>query len=240
MGSDIISIAVCDDDLSCHHKMASFCDIFFKEKSVDYEFHSYYSGEEILEEHEKNIDLLFLDIEMGEVDGIEAMKRIESMPNIHRIIFISSHLELIGDAFGYKPIGFIVKPIDQNIILKKLDDLYHRIKKDSVIEFNDSESIRVYRKSDVVFIKADSNYVTVVTQNDEKILSCTLKKCEEQINGLPFLRVHKSYIVNLCYVKKISAGNVFLKSGITIPVGRSYSEMVKKEYQKYLIEELNS
>ncbi|MCR5213517.1 MAG: LytTR family DNA-binding domain-containing protein [Eubacterium sp.] len=240
MDSELISIAVCDDDHSYHELIESYCNDFFQEIGVEYEFTSYYSGEDILNENEKDIDLLFLDIEMGGINGIETMKRIESMPNIHRIIFISCHVELIEDAFGYKPIGFMVKPLDKDKIYKKLGELYNKMLSDSFIEFSDMDSNNLFRKSDIIYIKAVSNYIILITNKEERTITCTLKKCAEQVNGNPFVRIHKSYIINLGYVKKISSTQVFLKNDTVFPIGRSYLATLKKEYQRYLIEELNS
>ena len=240
--SDLISIkiAICDDDPKWHQEISSFCSAFFENKSANYELFSYYSGEEIINEKDKNIDLLFLDIEMGELDGLAAMKQIENMPNIHRIIFVSSHPELMMDAFGYKTIGFVPKPFEKVVIEKKLDELYYKILDDKIINFSDFNGNVIFHKSDIVYIEAHSNYITIYTKDDEKVIACTLKKCETLLGGLPFIRIHKSYVVNLNHVKDITNGSVGLINGMNLTIGRIYKDKVKAEYQKYLIKELHS
>ncbi|SEF95001.1 two component transcriptional regulator, LytTR family [Eubacterium ruminantium] len=233
-----INIAVCDDDILSHRDVFSFCDAYFSDKNVTYNLYSYYSGEDILSEREKRIDLLFLDIEMDGVDGIEVMKQIEEIPSFHRIIFISSHTEMMKCAFGYKTIGFLGKPIDQKEIFKKLDGLYKKIVDDSVVRFSETGKELLYRRSDIIYIEADSNYINIYSEEGVKTIACTLKTCEEMINGLPFLRIHKSYIVNLDYVKDIRTDSVYLKNGIKIAIGRSYRDLIRTEYQRYLIKEL--
>lgn len=235
-----INIAICDDDSKWHREVAAFCTEFFDEKGADYNISSYYSGEELLKETEKYIDILFLDVEMDGMDGLAVKDKINNMPNFYKIIFVTSHQEIMQRAFGYKTVGFLTKPFRRNEINNILEELYSKIVSDSIIEFSDSNGSVYYYKSDIIYVMADSNYITVFSEKDEKVISCTLKKCETILQGLPFLRIHKSYIVNLDHVKDISNGSVNLINGMTITIGRSYRERVKSEYQKYLIRELHA
>ena len=174
------------------------------------------------------------------MDGLAVKDKINNMPNFYKIIFVTSHQEIMQRAFGYKTVGFLTKPFRRNEINNILEELYSKIVSDSIIEFSDSNGSVYYYKSDIIYVMADSNYITVFSEKDEKVISCTLKKCETILQGLPFLRIHKSYIVNLDHVKDISNGSVNLINGMTITIGRSYRERVKSEYQKYLIRELHA
>lgn len=87
------NIAICDDVKMWHQEIADSCKSFFIDKKVDLNFYSYYSGEEIVKEHSREIDVLFLDIEMGKISGLDAMAQIEKMANIKTIIFVTSHPE---------------------------------------------------------------------------------------------------------------------------------------------------
>ncbi|MBR6403054.1 MAG: response regulator transcription factor [Eubacterium sp.] len=234
------NIAICDDDALWHKEIGAVCSDFFDAKRADYEIFHYYSGEEIIKEKENNIDILFLDIEMGKMDGLAAMKEIEQMPNIHKIIFVSSHPEVVMNAFGYKTIGFVPKPFAKVDIDTKLEKYYEKRMADSVINFTDYKGAVVIRKSDIIYIKADSNYIIIYTETGERIISCTLKECEGLLKGMPFLRIHKSFIVNLDHVKNLTGSSVCFENGETLTIGRSYKDEVRSEYQRYLLKELRT
>ena len=107
------------------------------------------------------------------------------------------------------------------------------------MEFTDYNGVVYFRKSDIVLIKSDSNYATIITESDGKVVTCTLKECEKKLNGLPFLRIHRSYIVNLDYVKNMTSSIASMKNGEDLTIGRSYRDQVKKKYQDYLRRELH-
>ncbi|MBO4456957.1 MAG: response regulator transcription factor [Butyrivibrio sp.] len=232
------SVGICDDDPKCHRRIIEICEKHFAGRSVDYQIHSYHSGEEVIKEQENYIDLLFLDVEMEGIDGIKVMQKAEKMPNIHSIVFVSAHAEAVWDSFGYKTKGFIQKPVDPDKIRKFLEAGYENKKNDSFIDFPNYNGSVFYKKSEIIYVKSDSNYAILNLGTHEKIITCTLKECEKKLGGIPFLRVHRSFIVNLDHIKNITGETVCFKNGSAIRIGRSYRESVKKGYTDYLLGEL--
>ena len=237
---DTFNIAICDDEKSLHEEVLNYCDIFFADKKVGYEAFSYYSAEEIIKEKDKHIDILFLDVEMSGISGIDAMGLIERMPNIFNIIFVSSHYEVAGDAYGRKTMGFIQKPIDQDEIISKIQKVYNRLLTDSMVSFGDNYGEYHFRKSDIIYLEAESNYCKINTIKGTTVVSYTLKKCEEILSGLPFVRVHKSYLINFNYLTKMSGATIYLANNTDIPIGRSYKENVNSQYEQYLTMEMDA
>ena len=176
---------------------------------------------------------------MEAMDGLTVMKEVEKMSNIHNIIFVSSHPEAVWDSFGYKTKGFVTKPFEDKDIFDKLDEIYSKKLTDALMDFTDYNGVVYFKKSDIVLIKSDSNYSTIITEDGEKVVTCTLKDCEKKLDGLPFLRIHRSYIVNLDYVKNMTSSVVMLKNGESYTIGRSYRNQVKTDYQAYLRRELH-
>ena len=226
-------IGICDDESKWHKAVSDSCSRYLDNKGIHYEIFSYMKGEALLQEKDKNIDILFLDVEMESMDGLAVMKAVEKMPNIHNIIFVSSHPEAVWDSFGYKTKGFVTKPFTDEDIVGKLEGIYSKKINDSLLEFTDYNGVVYFRKSDIVLIKSDSNYATIITESDGKVVTCTLKECEKKLNGLPFLRIHRSYIVNLDYVKNMTSSIASMKNGEDLTIGRSYRDQVKKKYQDY-------
>lgn len=234
------NIAICDDVKMWHHEIVDSCKNFFIGKKVDLNFYSYYSGEEIVRERSRQIDVLFLDIEMGKFSGLDAMARIENMVNIKTIVFVTSHPEAARYAFGFKTVGFITKPINVDELQTKLRGIYAKIMPEEIISFSDKSGTFHFRKSDIIYMEADSSYCNIHSEQGISIVSHTLRKCEEALNGMPFLRVHKSFVVNLDYVKNMNAAEIKLINDEKIPIGRSHKDYVSKIYRQYLVRELNA
>ncbi|MEE3469818.1 MAG: LytTR family DNA-binding domain-containing protein [Butyrivibrio hungatei] len=233
------NIAICDDDKALHEEIFDYCDSFFVNKGMSFKAFSYYSAEDIIQEKDKHIDLLFLDVEMSGISGINAMGIIERMPNIFNIIFVSSHCEVAGEAYGRKTMGFIHKPIHNEDLLCKLQKVYNRMISDSIVAFGDRLGEYHFRKSDIIFLEAESNYCKLHTIKGTTIVSYTLKKCEEILSGLPFVRTHKSYLINFNYLNKMSGAMIYLVDNNCIPIGRYYKENVNSLYKQYLALEMD-
>ena len=221
-GISTFNIAICDDVELWHQEIANSCKNFFDDKEVDLNFFSYYSGEEIVSERCREIDVLFLDIEMGKLSGLDAMRQIENIPNIKTVVFITSHPEVAGYAYGFKPVGFITKPIDVYELQTKLGEIYFRMNPETIIEFSDNSRTYLLRKSDIIYVEADSSYSDIHSNQGEIVVTHTLKKCEEVLQGQPFLRVHKSFVVNLDYIKNMTSTEIKLHNDERIPIGRRY------------------
>ncbi|MBO4864022.1 MAG: response regulator transcription factor [Eubacterium sp.] len=233
------NVAICDDEQRWCNAIFESCRRFVEKNNVGMNIFSYDNGEKLISDKDKEIDLLFLDVEMESMNGLEVMKKVEVLPNIHTIIFVSSHSEAVWDSFGYKTKGFVPKPFSDEDLWNKIIDVYSKKLSDGVLKFSDASGIVLFNKSDIILLRADSNYVKINTKNSERIVTCTLKECEKKLGGLPFVRIHKSYIVNLDYVSNLFGGEVVLKNNDSYKIGRSFREQVKKTYHEYLVKELH-
>ena len=184
------------------------------------------NAEEGLKLLEKNtdIDLVFLDIEMPEMTGLELIKNFQTP----QVIIVTGNKEYASEAFDYNITDFILKPIDYNRFLKAIhkakdikdglrvskrdtDDLY--IKKDSRL-------IRVNAK-DIIYVEALSDYVNIFTSNEKFTLLSTMKSIESRLPQNDFSRIHRSYIIRLDRIKEIEDETISLGEK-TFPISRTY------------------
>ena len=86
MDSVVFSIGICDDDTKWHKAVSESCSRFFDNKEIEFEISSYYRGNDLIQDNSKEIDILFLDVEMDSMDGLAVMKEAEKMSNIHNIV----------------------------------------------------------------------------------------------------------------------------------------------------------
>lgn len=238
----MIRIGICDDNKKDSLLIQQCCEIFFRSYKVEYEI--FYSGEEVLEyckdnrNKEERIDILFLDIEMGEISGIDLKDKIIKEKNIWRIVFVSSHLEVMHLAFGLKTMGFIVKPAKTEEIHKWLKIVVEDKQEEVLVEIPKCTVMneKYVWLEDIAYIKANGNYSEIYRYDkmgESTLVVCKLKELEKEWINLPIIRIHKSYMVNLMNVIDISGKVVLRDIKERISIGRRYSDFVDEKYHEY-------
>jgi DNA-binding LytR/AlgR family response regulator len=175
----------------------------------------------------EDIDLMFLDIEMPEMSGMDMLKALEKRP---RVILTTSHTEYALDAYDMNVIDYLVKPVELPRFIKAVNKAkeygnsedavstaydYFFIKKDSVLT-------KVPIK-DILWIEALGDYITIHTKDQRFILHTTLKSVESKLPSDKFIRVHRSYIVQIDNVKLVEDTTIYINDA-AIPVGALYKE----------------
>ncbi|GAA3620028.1 LytR/AlgR family response regulator transcription factor [Flavivirga jejuensis] len=173
-----------------------------------------------------DIDIVFLDIQMPELRGIDFAKMVDSST---KVVFTTAYSEYALEGFELNALDYLLKPITFERFLKAVN----KFKKEEV-EFNDNITVRSgydlhkLKYDQILYIESDSEYVIFHT-SDRKIMSHqTLKSLVQKLPSSIFMKVHRSFIVNK---KKVSAlkGRNLLITDIKIPVSDSYFEVVKKD-----------
>ncbi|MDB5200462.1 MAG: DNA-binding response regulator [Chitinophagaceae bacterium] len=180
------------------------------------------------------VDLLFLDIEMPGMTGIELTRNLVDKKPI--IIFTTSKTEYAVDAFELKVADYIVKPVTLPRFLQAIEkatEIYNSNKTDVSVEETEFVFIRdngVLKRlliEDILFMEAMGDYVKVFTQQKFHAIHTTLKNVEEKLPPNKFLRVHRSYIVALNKIEKIEEGVIVINNK-TIPVADAYRKILNK------------
>ncbi len=186
----------------------------------------------ILEKEE--IELIFLDVEMPGMSGLDMLKNIKSIP---QVILITSKKEYAVEAFEYDVVDYIVKPVDYGRFLKAINKVKERVKAQS-LESVDSESMfvktdkRLFKinTEDILWVEALGDYVNINTVERKYIVHSTMKSIEAKLPSKHFARAHRSYIVNVDRIKVIEDTILAIEEKV-IPIGQSY--------RKNLMEKLN-
>ena len=176
------------------------------------------------------VDLLFLDINMPDLSGIQFLNALEHHP---LVIFTTAYSEYALDSYDYDAVDYLLKPIEFDRFLKAVNKAFRRVKekkKGRLPLKGDSGYVFIksgtdYHKLDtrnILYIKGTGNYLTFVTLNKEILTLLTMK---EALEILPpqFHRIHKSYIINLDHVELIDAEEVKIKDQ-RISIGDHYRE----------------
>lgn len=199
---------------------------------------SFSSALKALEKLRKNqIDVLFLDIQMPDITGIEFLKTLEHKP---LVVFTTAYAEHALQGFELDVADYLLKPFDFNRFLKSVNKISHRLKSESksdTAEKNDSLFIKDGTKlvkvelSTIRYIKGSREYVTIIT-GDKKIMSLQTMKSLEEMLPQEFIRIHNSFIISLPAVETIFK-NKLQVGGEVFPIGITYKKKVFEALERY-------
>lgn len=181
---------------------------------------------------EKEVDLLFLDIEMPYMNGFELLQSLSKRPGI---IFTTAYEKYALQGFELEAIDFLLKPISFDRFLKasnKAHDLFRNSggpirEQDFIFVKADNKLVKV-RWEEVFYIKAMQNYICLYTSSKRYVIHKTMKSVVESISLEKFLQVHKSYVIQTSKITGIR-GNVIELGTFQIPVSRSYKDKLMEK-----------
>ncbi len=187
-----------------------------------------------------NVDLIFLDIEMPEMSGIEFLKTIVDPP---QVIITSSKGKYAIDAFDFDVADFLLKPFIYNRLTKALDKVMYRMQRHSLNWGNKKEEIFIKKNStlvklrfdEILYIEALENYVVFNTFQEKFTVHSTMKALATKLPPM-FIRVHRSYIINLNAISEIDDNIIIIKTNegdITIPIGKAFKDNLLNALQKF-------
>ena len=175
-----------------------------------------------------DVDLLFLDIEMPEMTGLELIKLLEKR-KIH-VILTTSQEHYALEAFEYDVADYLVKPINQARLLKAITKVREKINNELGTQSQElpylfvrsNHKIVKLSPDEILYVEALSDYVLIHTTKQKHVVHTTMKGIEEKLTAFKgFIRTHRSYIVNMLHVEVVHDLNVAIKDK-SIPIGRSY------------------
>ena len=215
-------IGICDDENVIRDKIEKICINETKKYCEDVVIQKYSDGREVLE---KDFDILILDIEMEDVDGIVVKNYFQKRKKDTIIIFVTSHNEMMSQAFGVNVMGFVAKSYLDNQLQVMLDGAMKRVMNTVSIEGVDSRK--------VCYIQAEHIYNILHLENETEVsVRCSSADLEKMLEGVGFIRVHRTYIINMAYVDHIKDKTVLVNKR-EIPASARLKSRLRKEYSRY-------
>ena len=185
--------------------------------------------------HQQEVDVLFIDIQMPEINGLKFLRTLSHRP---ATIFTTAFRQYAYEGFELGVVDFLLKPISFERFVKSIDRINERFQTRPAPQQADGDERKflfIYSgkkkiKLDLTaieYVKALKDYTIIETSEEKHIVKKTMKEFESILPSDQFLRVHKSYIIPVSRIKSVH-GNSIQLAGETIPIGRFYKGVVKK------------
>jgi DNA-binding LytR/AlgR family response regulator len=196
---------------------------------------------EVLRNHK--VDLMFLDIQMPQITGIEFLKTLKNPP---QVIITTAYRDYAIEGFELDVVDYLLKPITFERFLKSVNKYFQGSGREDALQdepssVNPQSEAHIYVKenkrmvkvhlNDILYIEGLSEYVKIYTPAKKIVTKTSMTNMEEKLPGNEFLRIHKSYIVSLPKIDAFTSVSIEIE-GKELPVGRSYKEKVATVLQK--------
>lgn len=244
-------IAVCDDDSDFCNQMVELIRQE-EQESGQFEIQVFSSGEQLLEAFEQKLpfDLIFLDIEMGEgLTGIETAARIRQQNQEVMLVFVTAHIDFVFEAFDVQAMQYLLKPVDVQLFQR----VFHRCRRkyfDEDYRFpfrirneRGQEEILLLMVKNILYIESYLRKLQVHTIYGYTFeMAGKISEMEDVLTAHGFIRPHKSYLVNLKYLRVIEADQILMQAAsdrnqVMLPLSRRRREQVKKAFLQYKVED---
>ncbi|MCC0697252.1 LytR/AlgR family response regulator transcription factor [Clostridioides sp. ES-S-0048-02] len=223
-----LSIAICEDEVSSMDIIKGYLNKIINRNEIDYNINLFYSAEELIKNYPNELDILLLDIKMDGIDGMEAAKKIRTFDKDVEIIFITSMINHILDAFEVRAYRYLLKPIDYRVLKDYINSFINEFTSRNNEIYVESKyagcnSSLFLKTSEIIYIEVMKKTVTIYTEKRKHILSTSLSNLENKLKDYGFFRCHQSFLVNLRKVIKIERNIAFMEYDdklIEIPISK--------------------
>lgn len=182
---------------------------------------------------DKAWDILTLDIEMGVMDGVSLAKKIRQGNDTVQIVFITGFADYISEGYEVAALHYLMKPVRQDKLFAVLDRAVATGKKaEEVILLPVNGEILRLAVDQVQYVEAFSHNVDIITMTDTISVKFSISEMEKRL-GDTFIRCHRSYLVGLAHIARLSKTEVILDSGKSLPLSRSAAPQVHRAFISY-------
>ena len=232
-------IAICDDDMAVTGVMDGMLQKIEKEEKIEMEVDVFFGGAGLWEQIQQTgaYDLIYLDIEMKDMDGITVARKIREKDPYTILIFVSAYDSYFRQLFEVEPFRFLDKPLDEKIFREYFLLAYKRIStQNERFAFRFEKRIYQLPLREIVYFESNLRVIYIHGKDREYRFYGKLNQVQEQMEKMSryFIRIQRSYLVNYYHILSMNGREVELITGEKLPVSKEYKDRALSRYLELL------
>ena len=226
----MITIAICDSDMNSRDQLQQYCQRIEAELHLPINCKIYATGEELLACMSPDIDIVLLEAQLSDMNGIEVARRIRANNASVLLIFVTAQVSAAVESYRVQAADFVLKPASYEAILRAFSAVVHKLehnREEHVMFRTATQWVRLPINS-ILYIESARNKAVIHTVISTYEMYITMKEVENQLNSSRFFRCHSGYIINLSNVVSVNGLNAVMIDGAVI----SISKYRRKEFME--------
>ncbi len=221
-----MNVFLCDDQPLYMEEFAKQLEGYFHSRKISFQLSAFTDGNQLLNSG-ISPDIIFLDIKMGELSGLETARRIRKDNTRSRIIFLTAYKQFVFQAFDVDASHYLIKPVKEEKLEAVLNHVIGQLvpPEKEYLTFQSGLSIRKLPPSDILYLEVRNRKVSVHSKTGVFDFYGKLEVLEKKLPAR-FFRCHRSFIVNMDTVMRFDKTDIFLMNGESVPVS-------KRKYQEF-------
>lgn len=230
-----MNVAIVDDDAQVRKELQQYVERFGEEAGLAMQTSLFSSGDEFLAQYKKIYDILIFDVDMPGTNGMDTARQIREIDKNVTLIFVTNFAQYAINGYEVDAVDYIIKPIGYYDFSMKFYRTVGKAsqKADNVIKIVTAEGIRRLRVNAIIYVEIVSHYLYFHTFKNVYKARGNMQEVESELGRYNFVRIHRSYMINLRYVNKVLTTEVTVNDE-TLPVGRNYKDSLRQEYMRYI------
>ncbi|MGL6173379.1 MAG: LytR/AlgR family response regulator transcription factor [Cellulosilyticaceae bacterium] len=238
----MINIAICEDNDLDRKILEQYLQEVMenklkKGKIESYLISTYTNGTDIMNDLEKHkYHLVFLDMYMGDMIGIEIAKKIRSLDGQTLIIFVTSSRDFAIEGYSVRAYHYLLKPIMKIQVIDTIESAIDHIleKEDRYLLLPTLEGISKIKLQDLYYIECVARKTLIVMKDEKFTCTYNINTMEEKLNNMGFVRCHRSFIINLNYISSLRTGSILMENDEEVLLSKYRQKEVRTKFTEYL------
>lgn len=233
----MLQIAICDDEQFYREKIQNLVTEYLNNHDLTYQLHPFSSGRDFLNQSKNSVkyDIVFMDISMDAIDGIETAMQMRTYHSDTFLVLVTAFIDYVLDGYKVNAMRYLLKDTLDASFTECMDAILQRMGTAQVtFPFTDGE--RKLHTDNILYVESNKHksiffYMDTTLETYE--IYRKLDTIEQTLSGYNFLRIHKSYLVNMKHIRKISNYTAFLDTGKELPIPRLRFQEVRESFVAY-------
>lgn len=229
-------IATCDDEMQYCEQVENFMIRLGNSLEIDIKCDKYSNGKDLLESNFNQYQIIFLDIDINDENGIQIAERIRETNQKVKIIFFTALIQYAVDGYKVNAYRFLIKPIEYEDFVFQLTELLiylNNVEKNNLSLIKNGQEY-IIKIEDIIYVEVMDHKLTYHCTNYTLTVSGTMQKLENTLREHFFLRIHNSYLINMNYIAEVRSQNLLMTNGNELPIARSKKETFRQAYLNFL------
>lgn len=231
-------IAICDDEKIIRKILKKYINDYFVKNSEFCEIQEFSNGEELVAKYKNDFDIIFLDISMEMLNGIETAKEIRKTDETVCIFFVTALSDYATEGYKVRAYRYLIKPLDYLEFSEEIEDALHEIEKykNKNITIKNEQGLLTIENKNIVYVTVENRKLYIKTTKNESIIAYgTLKSLENKLNGTCFFMCHQGFIINMKYIEKVTNDNLIkMHDHSCIPLSKHRRKDFMIKFKQYL------